>query len=399
MTRTLLLLAVLTSCTQSEPPRPRIHRGPQPEAEAEPSRTTAEIREQGNHLVGEASPYLLQHAHNPVDWYPFGEEALARARELNRPIFLSIGYSTCHWCHVMEEESFENDEIARTLNRDFIAIKVDREQRPDIDALYIEAVRQLGGSTGWPLSVFLTPNLVPYFGGTYFPPRSRGGRPGFLDVLRQVRTQWDDEGEGVESRGRQIFAAIERQAAQLSGGRAPITAASIDGAFERLRGARDPQYGGFGRRQKFPNAPLLLAELRYFERTDDAAARAHLVLTLEQAMRGGIHDHLFGTFHRYAVDQRWHVPHFEKTLYDNAQLAQVYVEAGRALGRPDFVAVGRGVLDDLIERWQEDDGGFVVGFDADDPGGEGYYYTWTPAELTAALGAEEGGRASPRSSA
>jgi len=389
----LLAFAVIAACSSSEPPpTPRLV--PVAEETAPTAndgyRTPTQVREQGNHLLEQPSPYLLQHAHNPVEWYPWGEEALARARELNRPIFLSIGYSTCHWCHVMEEESFEDDTVADYLNRNFVSIKVDREQRPDIDALYIAAVRQIGGSTGWPLTVMLTPELVPFFGGTYFPRHGRGGRPGFLDILRQVRGQFDEEGsDAVAERGRRVFEQIEARARRMSGTATPVSPTVIDQAFRRLAGSRDPQLGGFGSRQKFPNAPLLLAELRYFERTGNTMARDHLVLTLQEMMRGGIRDHLYGTFHRYAVDRRWHVPHFEKTLYDNAQLAQVYIEAGRTLSRPDFVRVGQRVLDDMIAHWQQPDGGIVVGFDADDPGGEGFYYTWTPAELERVIGAED----------
>ncbi|MCB9597594.1 MAG: thioredoxin domain-containing protein [Sandaracinaceae bacterium] len=392
MRLSVILVVVLAACSEREPPA-RLTASPEI---AEPDdaagyRAPAEVRREGNHLVGQPSPYLLQHAHNPVDWYPWGEEALARARELNRPIFLSIGYSTCHWCHVMEQESFEDDEVAELLNRQFVAIKVDREQRPDVDALYIEAVRRLGGSTGWPLTVMLTPDLVPFFGGTYFPRHGGGGRPGFLDVLREVRSRFDSQGSAVvAARGRAIFEQIEAASRQVSAGAEPPSPAVVDRAFARLATARDSRSGGFGSRQKFPNAPLLLAELRYFVRTGNALARDHLVNTLEQMARGGIHDVLFGSFHRYAVDPDWHVPHFEKTLYDNAQLGQLYVEAGRALEREDFVAVGRAVLDDLVERWQRPDGGLVVGFDADDPGGEGAYYTWTPAELTRALGDADG---------
>ncbi|MGE0790304.1 MAG: thioredoxin domain-containing protein [Sandaracinaceae bacterium] len=351
------------------------------------TRSVTVIRRDGNHLVGEPSPYLAQHSHNPVDWYPFGPEALERARREHKPIFLSIGYSTCHWCHVMEEESFEDDEVAAYLNGNFIAIKVDREQRPDLDALYLRAVGEMGGSTGWPLSVFLTPELVPFFGGTYFPRHGGMGRPGFLDVLRELRRRWDAEGERVGANGRQIFARIREETTRDESMRGAPTPGMVSSAMGSLAGARD-EYGGFGTRQKFPNTPLLLAELR----SGDAAARAHVVSTLDAMMRGGIRDHLAGSFHRYSVDRRWHVPHFEKTLYDNAQLGALYVEAGRTFARAEFVAVGRAVLDDLIDGWQEDDGGFVVGFDADDPRGEGAYYTWTPAELTSALGEEDGAR-------
>jgi len=385
ISRSFALALLMVSCTSDGEPRGPARLAAEPEASM---RATAVIRREGNHLRGEPSPYLLQHAHNPVDWYPWGEEALSRARREDRPIFLSIGYSTCHWCHVMEEESFEDDEVARFLNEHFVSIKVDREQRPDLDALYLEAVRRLGGSTGWPLTVFLTPDGVPFFGGTYFPRHGAGRRPGFLDVLREVARRYRED-DDVAAQGRLVFEAIERAARPPSTGDRAVDARTLDLAMTRLAGARDPELGGFGRRQKFPNAPLLLAEVRHVARTDDVETRAHLVLTLEQAMRGGVRDHLAGTFHRYAVDRRWHVPHFEKTLYDNAQLAQVYVEAGRLLGRDDFVRVGRAVLDDLIAGWQREDGGFVVGFDADDPGGEGFYYSWTPAELEAALGPED----------
>ncbi len=390
--RRALLGLLLLGCNTTEPTSASLGstRAPAPRAEA---RSPAEVRTVGNHLVGEPSPYLLQHAHNPVDWYPWGEEALAEARRSGRPIFLSIGYATCHWCHVMEEESFEDDEVAAFLNARFVAIKVDREQRPDIDALYLEAVGRLGGSTGWPLTVFLTPDLVPFFGGTYFPRHGSGGRPGFLDVLREVDRRFREEpAAALAAQGRQAIRAIEADARRLGGVQGPVEPSRVAAAMDRLDGSRDPELGGFGRRQKFPNAPLLLAELRYARRTGDAAARSHVILTLDQMLRGGVRDHLAGTFHRYAVDRAWHVPHFEKTLYDNAQLAQVYVEAGRWLEEPRFVEVGRAILDDLIDGWQRPDGGMVVGFDADDPAGEGRYYTWTPRELQAALGEEDGAR-------
>ena len=361
-----------------------------PATPSTPGRDPAVVREQGNHLVGEPSPYLEQHAHNPVDWYPWGEEALNKAKRENKPIFVSIGYSTCHWCHVMEKESFEDDEVAKFLNDNFVAIKVDREQRPDLDALYIDAVASMGGSTGWPLTIFLTPNLEPYFGGTYFPRERRGARPGFLDVLDEVLEQYRTEGEAVAGKGQEVLAKVKAQALGKPGKRSKLGVSLVDQAMQALARARDPQYGGFGSRQKFPNTPLLLAELRHTIRTGNADSKAHLVLTLEQMIAGGIRDHLAGSFHRYAVDHRWHLPHFEKMLYDNAQLAGLLVEAGQALDREDFVAAGRAVLDDLVATWQQPDGGFVVGFDADDPGGEGAYYSWTPAELDVALGEADG---------
>ncbi len=379
------VLFALASCSSPEPAR--VERAPRAQPTvAATHRTPEEVRREGNHLLPEPSPYLQQHAHNPVDWYPWGPEAFARARRENKPIFLSIGYSTCHWCHVMEQESFEDDEVADYLNRHFIAIKVDREQRPDVDALYLDAVAALGASTGWPLTVFLTPELAPFHGGTYFPRHGGRGRPGFLDVLEEVKRRFDETGPEVAARGRAIFEAIERDARSRGATATAAPGEAVARAMIALERMRDREHGGFGGRQKFPNAPLLLAELRYVARTRDPSVEAHLVTTLEHAMRGGVLDHLTGTFHRYAVDRAWHVPHFEKTLYDNAQLALVYVEAGLALGRDDFVEVGRAALDELVATWQLPDGGLVVGFDADDPGGEGFYYSWTRAELERALG-------------
>ena len=392
-----LSLPTLLACPQEpygQQPAPTQSGVPSPAASTPSTTSTAPrdpatIRREGNHLVGQPSPYLLQHAHNPVDWYPWGQEALARARAENKPIFLSIGYSTCHWCHVMEEESFEDDTVAAFLNEHFISIKVDREQRPDLDAIYIDAVSALGSSTGWPLTVFLTPSLEPFYGGTYFPRHSRGGRPGFLEVLEQVRSMFAEQGEQVATKGREVLAEVERRALAAVGAPAPLQAERMSRAMARLVGGRDSTNGGYGRRNKFPQSPLLLAHLRHIQRIDDPGTRDHLVLTLEKMMRGGIRDHLGGTFHRYAVDLHWHLPHFEKTLYDNAQLAAIYIEAGLTLERPDFVQVGRGVLDDVITHWQQPDGGFVVGFDADDPGGEGYFYSWTPDELATVLPSED----------
>jgi hypothetical protein len=369
---------------------------PRPPSAPAAARSVEVIRREGNHLVGQASPYLEQHAHNPVDWYPWGPEALDRARRERKLVFLSIGYSTCHWCHVMEKESFEDDETARYLNERFVSIKVDREQRPDLDALFIEAVSQLGTSPGWPLTVILTPELEPIFGGTYFARVSAPGRPGLLDVLHQMEQRFHDEGPAIAARGRELLASIaaEARAARSS---EEVSFELVRSAMVALGRSRDPVEGGFGTRQKFPSAPLLLAELRFLERAPEGdvfalEVRAHLERTLDRMARGGVHDHLAGTFHRYAVDRAWHVPHFEKTLYDNAQLAAVYLEASRALapaGKPPvaaYEAVARAVLDDLVARWQRPDGGFVVGFDADDPVGEGAYYTFTPPELQRALG-------------
>lgn len=354
------------------------------------AKATAHIRANGNHLVGQPSPYLEQHSHNPVDWHPWGDEALAKAKQEGKPIFLSIGYSTCHWCHVMEKESFEDDEVAAFLNEHFISIKVDREQRPDVDALYIDAVGAMGGSTGWPLTVFLTPNLEPFFGGTYYPRHPKQGRPGFMDILHKVQAMYADEGPAVASRGRDVLEQIERRALGAAQRPGQIERTVVEAAMKKLTRNRDSIRGGFGSRQKFPNTPLLDAELRWVWRSADADAREHLVLTLDEMLRGGVRDHVGGSFHRYAVDARWHLPHFEKTLYDNAQLARLYVAAGRYLEREDFVAAGRAVLDDLVANWRGAGRGFIVGFDADDPGGEGAFYSWTPAELDEVLGKADG---------
>jgi uncharacterized protein YyaL (SSP411 family) len=386
--RSGLMAAILAiGCPGDAPYGAKPSPDPEPEAEPDPkAEPTDAIRERGNHLLGEASPYLEQHAHNPVDWYPWGDAALAKAKAERKPIFLSIGYSTCHWCHVMEKESFEDDTVAAFLNEHFVAIKVDREQRPDIDAIYIDAVAALGGSTGWPLNVFLTPDLAPFFGGTYYPKEGRHGRPGFTEVLQQVHDMWTKEGDAVAAKGRDVLAQIEKRALLSVKVPGQVDAALIDTAMTMLVEARDPGTGGFGGPQKFPSPPLLLAELRYFARTSDSAAKDHVVLTLDQMLAGGIRDHVGGSFHRYAVDRRWHVPHFEKTLYDNAQLAALYIEAGRTLARDDYVAAGRAVLDDLVAHWRGAGEAFVVGFDADDPNGEGAFYSWTPAELVEVLG-------------
>jgi uncharacterized protein len=385
-----LMALTLACCCAPEggQARPASSASPSTSSAGAAPRSPGEVRKAGNHLVGQPSLYLEQHGHNPVDWYPWGEEALSLARSLGRPLFISIGYATCHWCHVMEHECFEDDQVAALLNERFVAVKVDREQRPDVDALYMDAVSALGGSTGWPLTVIATPDGAPYFGGTYFPKESRQGQPGLLEILRETDRLWREEGPRVAARGKEILAHVAAPpgAAGVAGAGPALDTALLREAMERLAQSRDDEQGGFGGRQKFPNAPLLLAELRFARRTGDARAREHLVLTLEKMARGGIRDPLAGSFHRYTVDRTWHVPHFEKTLYDNAQLAALYVEAGLWLGRADLVAVGRGVLDDLLRAWQRPDGGLVVGFDADDAGGEGAFYTWTPAELGQALG-------------
>jgi uncharacterized protein len=370
-----LVLAGLPACRCSSSSSGQ----PTTDASAPVVRTAAEVRAKGNHLLGSTSPYLLQHAHNPVDWFPWGTEALEKARRENKVIFLSIGYSTCHWCHVMEKESFENDEIATILNQHFVAIKVDREQRPDIDMTYISAVSAMGSSTGWPLTVFLSPALEPFLGGTYFPRESKGNLPGFRQILGEVQNMWKNDRAEIHKRGQRMLGVVNvktRPAGPLE-----IGPHQLQKALTRLDVFRDKTLGGFGQQQKFPNAPLLLAELRAARYFDDKLSKEHLILTLEQAARGGIYDPIDGSFHRYTVDRHWHIPHFEKTLYDNVQLAEIYIETGLWLKRDDFVQIGKGVLQDLMARWVDADGGLIVGFDADDAKGEGTYYTWTSQEI------------------
>ncbi|MBX7080972.1 MAG: thioredoxin domain-containing protein [Nannocystaceae bacterium] len=358
------------------------------DAAARDAAALAAIRRAGNHLRDEPSPYLQQHAHNPIDWYPWGPEALAKAKAENKPIFVSVGYASCHWCHVMAHESFEDDAIATLLNRHFVAIKVDREQRPDIDALCLAAVATRGGETGWPLNVFFTPQLAPIAGATYLPPRAQGDRGGLFELAQRVQAEFARSGEAAAGNGLAVLEAWNRDAGSPRGG------FDVAATLDALARERDEVRGGFGSRQKFPHAPLLSAQLRAAVTLRDDAARAdaareHLETTLARMEDGGLRDHVGGGFHRYTVDPDWHLPHFETTLYDNAQLALVYLEAGRRFEQPRWTAVARGVLDGLLARWRLDGGGFAVGFDADDAEGEGRYYAWSRAELTAALARED----------
>jgi uncharacterized protein len=348
-----------------------------------------------NRLAKEPSPYLLQHAHNPVDWYPWGSEAFERARTENKPIFLSIGYSTCHWCHVMERESFEDAGVADELNRDFVSIKVDREERPDVDDVYMTAVQTMTGSGGWPLSLFLTPDGRPFYGGTYFPPEDRYGRPGFRTLLGAIADAWRTRrGELEESAGRLLTHLDVSDRAPA--GEAPPGAAPLEKAARSLALEFDPREGGFGGAPKFPPSMRLEFLVRYFLRTGEPKAREMVTTTLEKMAAGGIYDHVGGGFHRYATDAKWLVPHFEKMLYDNALLARVYLIAWRALGNPDFARVARETLDYLLaemtpgtpEAGSPPAGGFFAAQDADAAGEEGSFQVWDPESLQAAVGAE-----------
>jgi uncharacterized protein YyaL (SSP411 family) len=354
-----------------------------------------------NRLILERSPYLLQHAHNPVDWWPWCEEAFLEARRLGRPVFLSVGYSTCHWCHVMERESFEDEAIARVLNGRYVAIKVDREERPDVDALYMTAVQLLTGGGGWPMSVWLTPDKAPFHGGTYFPPRdgARHGMPGFLSLLEQVAALYGTDPARVHAAGDSLTAAIRTalapaQAGDLAG--APADAAPgrepILRAVAEVTRRYDPVHGGLGRAPKFPSSLPVRLLLRHHRRSGDANALEMATTTLSRMAAGGLHDQLAGGFHRYSTDQRWLVPHFEKMLYDNALLALAYAEAWQVTGRPDFARVVRTTLDYAVRELQLEGGGFASATDADSEGEEGRCFVWSETEVRRVLVAAEADR-------
>ncbi len=353
---------------------------------AEPPRGTSTPH--ANRLIHERSPYLLQHAHNPVDWYPWGDDAFAKARAEQKPIFLSIGYSTCHWCHVMERESFEDARVADVLNRSFVSIKVDREEHPDVDHLYLTAVSALTGQGGWPLTVFLTPQLQPFFGGTYFPPERRGQLPGLLEVLPAVADAWERQREQVLGSAQQLTEAVRQMTAQQATPGEP-SEATLHAAFNAAAGSFDPAHGGFGDAPKFPRSHELSFLLHYWARTHTGQALDIVTSTLDHLVRGGIHDQIGGGFHRYSTDAAWLVPHFEKMLYDQALLARTLLEAHQITGRADFADAARGIFDYVLRDLTDASGGFHSAEDADSEGVEGKFYLWTPAQLQEALGPED----------
>jgi uncharacterized protein YyaL (SSP411 family) len=340
-----------------------------------------------NRLAHETSPYLLQHKDNPVDWFPWGDEAFEKARRENKPVLVSIGYSSCHWCHVMAHESFENDDIANDLNQAFISIKVDREERPDIDAIYMSAVQGMLGHGGWPLNVFLTPDGLPFFGGTYWPPEDRGGMPGFRRVLRTLDTTWRTSPEKLLANADQMREFLQNSTASLPADQLSPTIAET--AVESLRRQHDPVWGGFGNAPKFPQTPVLDFLLRHYSRSGDQSALDIAITTLDRIADGGIHDHLAGGFARYSVDAEWLVPHFEKMLYDNAQLMQLYVDAWKITGNERYRAVIRGIASWAIDEMLTPHGGFCAALDADSEGEEGKFYVWTAAEIDEHLPADE----------
>ena len=365
-------------------------------AEAKPAQP-----EHTNRLAQEKSPYLLQHAHNPVDWYPWGEEAFAKARRENKPIFLSVGYSTCHWCHVMAHESFENEEIAAVMNREFVNIKVDREERPDVDRVYMTFVQATTGGGGWPMSVWLTPDLKPFVGGTYFPPEDRFGQPAFKSVLERIASAWKENHDKIVEQGGKIVDAL-RESQSTATAEGKINAAILDTAYRQLDRNYDPKEGGFGNAPKFPRPVTLNFLTRFYARDPKSESGKHALemtlFTLRKMAAGGMHDHIGGGFHRYSVDRYWHVPHFEKMLYDQAQLAIAYLDAFQVTRDQRYESVARDILDYVARDMTSKEGGFFSAEDADSPvvagighpghtkTAEGAFYTWTKDEIDAALG-------------
>jgi uncharacterized protein YyaL (SSP411 family) len=341
-----------------------------------------------NRLANETSPYLLQHAHNPVDWYPWGDEAFAKARAEDRPVFLSIGYSACHWCHVMERESFEDEQIALILNEDFVAIKVDREERPDVDSIYMQAVQMMTGHGGWPMSMFLTPDGKPFFAGTYFPPDDRHGMPSFRRVLEHVVNVYRSRRSEVEEASSEVQQALSSQLRVR--GKGTLERAALDAAAARIASGYDPVHGGFGGAPKFPPSMSLDFLMQVAYRSNDARLRAIVVDTLTRMARGGIYDQVGGGFHRYSVDARWLVPHFEKMLYDNALLARLYTRAWQWTKDPLFAQIANEILGFVMREMTSPDGAFYATLDADSEGEEGKFYVWTRAEVMELLGPEDG---------
>jgi len=343
-----------------------------------------------NRLIHEMSPYLRQHAHNPVEWYPWGEEALTRAKAENKPILLSIGYSACHWCHVMAHESFENPDIANLMNEHFVNVKVDREERPDLDDIYQKSAQVfMGRGGGWPLTVFLTPDQEPFYGGTYFPPVPRYNLPGLPQVLLGVMEAYRQHPDEVQKSIERVKAGLRRVSSPQPS-QEPLNEALLDGAVQDLGLFYEPVHGGFGDGPKFPTVPPLSLLLRQADRTDDHSAQEKVLHQLRRMAAGGMYDHLGGGFHRYSVDGQWLVPHFEKMLYDNAQLVHIYLDGWRLTREVRFKQVVEETLEYVSREMVHPDGGFYAAQDADSEGNEGKYFVWEPAEIKAILGTDRG---------
>ncbi|HHU79324.1 MAG TPA: thioredoxin domain-containing protein [Clostridiales bacterium] len=352
---------------------------------------TAKSSDQPNRLIKEKSPYLLQHAYNPVDWYPWGEEAFDKARTENKPIFLSIGYSTCHWCHVMERESFEDEEVADALNNNFISIKVDREERPDIDHIYMSVCQALTGQGGWPLTIFMTADNKPFYAGTYLPKTSRYGRIGFLELLDRIHEMWLEQQDEVNDSAERILSAVkEAFLSDAEQGESGILPETVHDAYEQFKYTFDRSYGGFGSAPKFPSPHNLLFLMRYWFRYGNEVSLDMAVETLKAIYKGGIHDHIGFGFSRYSVDNKWLVPHFEKMLYDNALLATAYLECYQITGLPLMSKAAEEIFEYVLREMTSPEGGFYSAEDADSEGVEGKYYVWTPDEVISVLGEEKG---------
>jgi uncharacterized protein YyaL (SSP411 family) len=345
--------------------------------------------EHTNRLINETSPYLLQHAHNPVDWYAWSEEALARSKAEDKPILLSIGYSACHWCHVMEHESFENLEIARLMNENFVCIKVDREERPDLDTIYMNAVQMMTGHGGWPMTMFLTPDLKPFYGGTYYPPEDRRGMPGFPRILMAIADAYKNRREEIHQTGDAITAELSRSNRMAASGEM-LTNEILHDSFSSLIKTFDPNYGGFGHAPKFPPSMTLMFLQRYHLRTGSPEALQMTELTLQKMAAGGMYDHLGGGFARYSVDEYWLVPHFEKMLYDNALLLRVYLYAYQQTQDPLYRDIAEETIEYIIRDMTDRTGAFYSSEDADSEGEEGRFYVWTPKQVMEVLGEEDG---------
>ncbi|AAM07078.1 thioredoxin domain-containing protein [Methanosarcina acetivorans] len=340
-----------------------------------------------NRLINEKSPYLLQHAYNPVDWYPWGEEAFEKARKENKPIFLSIGYSTCHWCHVMAHESFEDEEIARLMNEAFVSIKVDREERPDIDNIYMTVCQIILGRGGWPLTIIMTPGKKPFFAGTYIPKKSRFNQTGMTELIPRIKEIWDQQHEEVLDSAEKITSTIQNMIVESTG--EGLGEEIIEEAYNDLLNSFDPEYGGFGRAPKFPTPHKISFLLRYWKRSGDPEALDMVEHTLDNMRSGGIYDHLGSGFHRYSTDNMWLLPHFEKMLYDQALTAIAYIEAYQVSGKDLYKETAEGILDYVLRDLTSPEGGFYCGEDADVEGEEGKYYLWTIEEVMSILGPED----------
>jgi uncharacterized protein YyaL (SSP411 family) len=338
-----------------------------------------------NQLINETSPYLLQHADNPVEWYPWGEEALELAREQNKPIFLSIGYAACHWCHVMAHESFEDEDTATLMNVHFVNIKVDREERPDLDNIYMQAVQAMTGSGGWPMTVFLTPDGQPFYGGTYFPPEPRYGMPGFRQLLVSVADAWKNRGDELLQNAEKVTEHIQQSTSAAAEGQM-ITPQVLSSAISNLASGFDREWGGFGQAPKFPQPMVIEFLLRDYLRSGDVNTLEMAEVTLQKMASGGIYDQVGGGFARYSTDERWLVPHFEKMLYDNAQLARVYLHAWQITGNPLYRRITEETLDYVLREMTHAEGGFYSSQDADSEGVEGKFYVWLAREIKQALG-------------